>query len=312
MSGTVLVLGPQRPNPNLAGVLDARSVQGSIAVVSAGWRHDEGELGALRADVGRPVVHLPLYRWFEETLAEHPKLAAAYRARQDRIRAFKSLVRTRLSSVYGTIVRLHAQRVEDDALHEAEILDAVRVLRELDGRVLEGCDAIRAEAGLAAAPWEHPGVAPVRERIRAVLADCGAVAIAGGHVAILLNRLEFFGMRELLWHHHDQGGTIAAWSAGAMVLTDRVVLFYDDPPEGPSEPEVLDRGFGLLRGRTLFPHARTRLRLDQSDRLRLLEARFGVCTGLESGASLVVQAGVWTDLGVPGSAPRLAPSVSAG
>lgn len=307
MSGTVLVLGPQRPTPNLAEVLDARAVPGPVAVVSAGWRHDEAELAALRRDVGRPVVHLPLYRWFEEVLAQAPDLAEAYRARQDRIKAFKALVRTRLSATYGTILRLHAQRVEDDALHEAELLDAVRVLRELDGRVLDGCDAIRAEAGLVHMPWQHEVVAPMHRRIASTLADCGAVAIAGGHVAVLLNRLEFFGMPGLLRQHRDDGGTIAAWSAGAMVLAERIVLFYDDPPEGPSEPEVLDRGMGLLQGRAIFPHARTRLRLDQTDRLRLLEARFGACVGLENGAALAVQDGEWTDLGRPGSVLHLSP-----
>lgn len=309
MPGTVLVLGPQRPIPNLSQVLDARGLDGPVAVVSAGWRHDEAELSALRRDIGREIVHLPLYRWFEEILAQAPTLAAAYRARQDRIKAFKVLVRPRLSAAYGTILRLHAQRIEDEALHEAEVLDAVRVLRELDSRVLDGCDAIRAEAGLGQAPWQHELVAPFHARVEAALRDCGTIAIAGGHVAVLLNRLEFFGLPGLLRQHHAGGGTIVAWSAGAMVLGARIVLFYDDPPEGPSEPEVLDRGIGLLPGRTLFPHARTRLRLDQADRLRLLEARFGTCTGLESGAALAVQDGQWLDLGLPGSAPHLSPSV---
>lgn len=307
MSGTVLVLGPQRPHPNLAGVLDARAVPGPLAVVSAGWRHDEADLGPLRRDVGRAVVHLPLYTWFEEVMAAAPDLAEAYRVRQDRIKAFKNLVRTRLSAAYGVILKLHAQRVEDDSLHQAELLDAVRAVRDLDRRALEGCDAIRAEGGLAARPWEHPAVAPLHARIRETLLDCGALCIAGGHVAVLLNRMGFFGMRELVARHHAGGGTIAAWSAGAMVLTERVVLFYDDPPEGPSEPEVLDRGFGLIRDRTLFPHARTRLRLDHADRLRLLRARFGACTGLENGAALAVQGDTWTELGAPGSVIDLSP-----
>ena len=301
MSGTVLVLGPQRPHPNLARLLDAHGVTGAVAVVSAGWRHDESELEAFRRDVARPVVHLPLYQWFEEVLSADPELAAAYRARQDRIKVFKRLIRTRVSAAYDVVLRLESQRVEDDALHRLEVEDAVRAVRDLDQRSLEGCDAIRADAGIVEASWTHPAVAPYRDRIEQTLGGCDAVCLAGGHVAVLLNRLEFFGMRDLLRQHHAAGGTIAAWSAGAMVLTERVVLFYDDPPEGSSEPEVLDRGFGILQGRTLFPHARTRLRLDQPDRLRLLEARFGACTGLENGAGLVVKGDDWTDMGSPGS-----------
>lgn len=307
MSGTVLVLGPQRPRPNLSRLLDARGVSGPVAVVSAGWRHDEAELEPFQRDIARPVVSLPLYRWFDEILTANPELAAAYRARQDRIKAFKNLIRTRVSAAYGVVLRLAAQRVEDDELHRMELDDALRAVRDLDRRALEGCEAIRRDAGLVRESWTHPAVAPFRERIRQTLEDCGTLCIAGGHVAVLLNRLEFFGMRDLVVAHHAAGGTVAAWSAGAMVLTERVVLFYDDPPEGASEPEVLDRGFGLLRGRTLFPYARSRLRLDQPDRLRLLRSRFGDCVGLENGAALVVEGDTWTDMGTPGSRVVLEP-----
>ena len=151
MSGTVLVLGPQRPHPNLARLLDAHGVTGAVAVVSAGWRHDESELDAFRRDVARPVVHLPLYQWFDEILSAEPELAAAYRARQDRIKVFKRLIRTRVSAAYDVVLRLESQRVEDDALHRLEVEDAVRAVRDLDQRSLDGIAALqgphRADAG---------------------------------------------------------------------------------------------------------------------------------------------------------------------
>ena len=61
---------------------------------------------------------------------------------------------------------------------------------------------------------------------------------------------------------------VVAWSAGAMVLTERVVLFHDDPPHGAGIAEVLDVGLGLVprRGRA----ARTRAagsRLDDARRV---------------------------------------------
>ena len=49
----------------------------------------------------------------------------------------------------------------------------------------------------------------------------GALAIAGGHVGVLLRCLKLFGVSppaEL---------PVVAWSAGAMALTDRVVLYND-------------------------------------------------------------------------------------
>ena len=64
--------------------------------------------------------------------------------------------------------------------------------------------------------------------------------IAGGHVASLLNRLALFDVLELA-----AGKPVIAWSAGAMVLTDRIVLFHDYPPYGSDIAQVLDAGFGL-------------------------------------------------------------------
>ena len=139
------------------------------------------------------------------------------------------------------------------------------------------------------------------------MGHCDAVVIAGGHVAVLLNRLLFFDMDQRIAELMARGGTVAAWSAGAMALSERVVLFYDDPPEGPSEPEVLDRGLGLIRGKTLFPHARRRLRLDTPDRLRMLQARFGECVGLENGAWVEISDGGWQDYSEPDSLLHLSP-----
>ncbi len=310
MSGTLLVLGPQRPRPNLAAALSRVGVSGRVAVITAGWRHDEAELGPLERDLPHPLVHLPLYAWFEEVLAANPDLQAAYRVRQDRIQAFKALYRVRLSAAYQTVLRLHAGPVEDAALHAAELADAVGTIRRLDARVPAKCSEIRAASGVAAAPWQHPAVAAYRARIADTLAGCSGLAIAGGHVAILLNRMQLFGFEELLPAFLDQGGVIAAWSAGAMALTERVVLFYDDPPRGASEPEVLDQGFGVLRGRVLFPHARRRLRLDDPDRLRLLQARFGRCIALENGADIEVRGDEWTQRCQPGCCLVLAPGAS--
>ena len=40
---------------------------------------------------------------------------------------------------------------------------------------------------------------------------------------------------------------VIAWSAGAMALTDRIVLFNDRAPQGPGHPEVYGSGLSVLR-----------------------------------------------------------------
>lgn len=308
MPSPIVLLGPQRPAPNLARALAAGGVSGPVALVTAGWRYDEAEIGPLEGHLPQEVVHLPLYRWFEERMAADPELALAWRARQARIRAHKALYRQRLGPAWGAVVRVGTAPVEDAELHALELEDAVVTLRRLDERVPEQSRRIKAAAGLAAEPWRHPALARHHAVIARTLQGCEALLLAGGHVAVLLSRLEAFGLGPLVADFLDRGGSVVAWGAGAMVLGRRVVLYYDDPPEGPSEPEVLDAGLDLLGELTVFPHARQRLRTGDRERLRLLQARFGHCRGLEAGAWLERTAeGEWVDHSPPGTAPVLAP-----
>ena len=82
------------------------------------------------------------------------------------------------------------------------------------------------------------------------------LAVAGGHVGILLRCLRLFAVvpRPEL--------PVVAWSAGAMAMTERVVLYNDRGPQGVQGAEVWDRGTGRVRDVVAMPHARRRLRLD--------------------------------------------------
>jgi hypothetical protein len=101
-----------------------------------------------------------------------------------------------------------------------------------------------------------------------MLADSAALVITGGHVGMLLRTLRLFALpvRDDL--------PVIAWSAGAMALTDKVVLFHDHAPQGSHEAEVYDRGLGRVRGVVALPHARRRLRLDDRARCAVLARRF--------------------------------------
>ena len=50
---------------------------------------------------------------------------------------------------------------------------------------------------------------------------------------------------------------IVAWSAGAMVLTDRIISFHDSPPQGAGNPEAEQSG--IFKELCVFPHASERL-----------------------------------------------------
>ena len=107
------------------------------------------------------------------------------------------------------------------------------------------------------------------------------MAIAGGHVAVLLNRMRLFDLAPLL-----AGKLVVAWSAGAMAVSERIVLFHDSPPQGPGNPEVFDAGLGLCTGVLPLPHADRRLRLEDPVRVDLFARRFSpsICAILDPGA----------------------------
>jgi peptidase E len=111
-----------------------------------------------------------------------------------------------------------------------------------------------------------------------VLDGCDALCIAGGHVAILLNRMRLFTILDLL---REQ--PIIAWSAGAMAISERVVVFHDRPPQGAGAAEVLEAGLGACAGVVPLPHAEKRLDLADSARVALFARRFApsLCVALD-------------------------------
>jgi hypothetical protein len=108
---------------------------------------------------------------------------------------------------------------------------------------------------------------------------------------VLLNRLRLLGLEPLL-----RTRPVFAWSAGAMALGERVVLFHDTPPQGPGHPEVLDAGLGLFRGLTPLPHGDVRLRLEERNRVAFFAQRFApsALTLLDEGSALAWNGTTWS------------------
>jgi hypothetical protein len=122
-------------------------------------------------------------------------------------------------------------------------------------------------------------------------AEAAALVIAGGHVGVLAEVLHLFNVAAAL-----NGAPVIAWSAGAMALADRIVLFGDRSPRGPGHAEVYGSGLSLLRDVVLLPHARARLLLDDAPRMAVLARRFAParCVPLEAGTRIDVPAdGAW-------------------
>ncbi|MCC7140272.1 MAG: hypothetical protein IT460_17765 [Planctomycetes bacterium] len=277
---TVVLLGPQRLRPTLVEAVDRVGVEGAVAAVTAGWQEREDEIDELSAHLRRPVVNLRLFQRGEDVLAQDPEILLAWGDHLDRRRKLQDLYRIRVAHAKAAVRELLRESVEQDLL-EAEVERALEALRAVDREHRDRVARLAAAFDAEWSPWARPAVAAHRDELAGVLSRCGALAIAGGHVQVLLDRLRLFGVVELA-----DGLPVFAWSAGAMVCAETVVLFHDRPPQGAGNAEVLDAGLALCRDVVVLPHAKRRLRLDDPERVLLLARRFdpALCLALDEGS----------------------------
>ncbi len=264
----IFVLGPQNERPNLTDAIRQIDAAGALCTITAGWQQREGEVQELQEHLGREVEDLQLYRRCDHALALDRELADAHRERQAKLQQRQRWYRRRLHHAMEAYLELAAE-TEASAALIAEKRAALNAIRTLDRHHLRQFGAIHAAFNARWRPVQRPAMAEQRDAIRRRLGAAAAVLIAGGHVAALLSRLRLFGLEADL-----RSQTLIAWSAGAMALAERVVLFHDSPPQGPGHAEILDSGLGLLPRLLPLPHARERLRLHDPRRIALMAGRF--------------------------------------
>jgi hypothetical protein len=283
----VILLGPQQGASDVGGVLRELGVEGRIALVTAGWQEREADDATLVDALGLPAVNLRLHARAQEVFAADKPLVTAYHARQELLRHLQDFYRIRLDYTDDAARAISVRHVEPELL-EQEWKVSVELFRQLDRDHLERCRAIHASFEERWPLGELEVIARHRRHIEALIHASAAVVVAGGHVASLLNRMKLFDVVALA-----AGKPLVAWSAGAMVLTERIVLFHDHPPYGKAIAQVLDAGFGLAPGVVVLPDPVRRIRMD--DRLGI--ARFAqrmapsTCMAMGQGAVAIFEGG---------------------
>ena len=260
----IVLLGPQRLQPIVAPMLEERQISGPLAVVTAGWEEQEGEDHELAEHVGREIRNLSIYRRVEDIFQHDPELLEGMRHRHDTLRKMQSYYRMRLAHALESARELLGRDEQDLDLIAPAREGAIEVVRKLDSEHVESIRKVHAEFDAFWKPGQREHVARHREELERELSGCNALCIAGGHVAILLNRMRLLDVLGL-----SGNLPIFAWSAGAMILGERIVLFHDSPPQGPGDAEVLEAGFGLCEKVVPLPHASRRLRLEDKTRVEL-------------------------------------------
>jgi peptidase E len=181
--------------------------------------------------------------------------------------------------------KLLRDKAESDFLR-LEQRAAISQVRALDRHHLRRLSAIHQEFDRRRAELFIPGATSLVQTLQQKLAESSLVLIAGGHVAILINRIRLFRLGEMLAQK-----PIIAWSAGAMVLGERIVLFHDDAPQGKRDAEVLDTGLGIVKNLIPRPQAQSRLDWSSRNRMALFSRRFAPakCCTLDNGSIIHLQ-----------------------
>jgi len=279
----VAVLGPQRLRPTLDRNVADLGVEGQILAITAGWREREAEDDELAEHLAGRSVNLNLYRRAEQVFADDSELLALFEVRRSRLRAAQALYRVRLDHLLSA-ARAVMARDEAEPYFEDAIQEAIADVRRLDDGHLARVSAIQAEFPSGSELAARPSMRRHVRELKALFQDASALAIAGGHVAVLINRLRFFDIARLVGDL-----PIFAWSAGAMALAPQIVLYHDSPPQGAGNAEVLEAGLGLYPRVLPLPHARRRLDIDDPMRISLFARRFDplACVALDEGSQIV-------------------------
>jgi hypothetical protein len=274
----VTLLGPQR-TPTVKRVLRSLPIEGRVATVTAGWREREPDDGELNEELDGRSVNLHLFRRWLDVQERDPDFATAYQRLRRILDEVQEAYLVRLDFALRAIEGVRHTGPEGPRRDEA-VSEAIESVRALDAQHLEAVGAIQIEFYERWAPHDRPVIAEHREDVERLMGDTGALVITGGHLDVLLSVLHLFNVAAVL------RTPVIAWSAGAIALTDRVVLFHDRAPQGPGNAEVYGRGVSAVRGIVALPHARARLLLDDTNRMSVFARRFAParCVLLERGA----------------------------
>jgi hypothetical protein len=276
----VTLLGPQR-RPTLDTVAASLHLERPVATVTAGWQEREPEDGELSRRLGGRDVNLGLYRRWLDVQERDPEFAAGERRLQGVLEELQDLYLLRLDHSLQAVYAVQ-RRSGNDPLRASVLAEAVLAVRDLDAAHLHRISDVRGDFYQRLPPHDRPAIAEHRAAVARLLGDATALVVAGGHVGVLADALHLFNVAAAL------RSPVIAWSAGAMALSERVVLFHDRAPQGPGHPEVYSSGLSVMRNVVPLPHARARLLLGDATRMAVFARRFAParCVLLENGTRI--------------------------
>jgi hypothetical protein len=276
------LLGPQRFLTTAGTVVRGLGVDGPVATITAGWEERESDDAELDSVMDGRSRNLRLFGRMMDVLERDADVAAAALALRDAVDDLAVLYSLRLQHALEAVYAVRRRQGRADVL-AAAYSDALESVRRLDRWYLDQVRALYGEAYASGAADSSPLWAEHRAEVTDELTSASVLAVAGGHVGMLLRTMQFFSVRP------PAQLPVVAWSAGAMAMTRTVVLFNDFAQTGGAA-EVWDRGLARVEGVLALPHARRRIHLDDRVRMEVFVRRFEgyACLLLDDGARVAV------------------------
>ena len=188
-----VLLGPQRFLTTAGTVVRSLAPEGPVATVTAGWQDREpadDELNEVMDGRGLNLAPLPAaHRGHRRPTTTSPAQALAHRDAMDELAGIYSLrLQRALESVYVVARRPARHDIADSAF-----ADAVRGVRDIDAWYLaRRSTSCTASSRPPRRPTRSEPIARNRAEVADLLGDAAVLAVAGGHVGILLRCLRLF------------------------------------------------------------------------------------------------------------------------
>jgi hypothetical protein len=291
----VTLLGPLDDGVDLAAEIEAFGVDGPVALITAGWEEGERNDAEIDRRLGGGTRNLGLYGRRLDVLSSDSEYAEAERLLRTQLDDVREQYQLRLRAALDGVDVLRT-RFADTPGGAGEQLDAaIEAVRTLDEAHAVAISAAYDRFYAAHPPHDRAVIGGHRDEVAAIVGECAAIAIAGGHVGVLNDCLHLCNLAALI-----ETQPLLAWSSGCIAISERIVVIDDDDPAA-RPAELYDIGIGVARGLVAFPVS-NRLHCHDSDGRALLAARFApsVCVVLDAGDRLELSSGLPADLGAVG------------
>ena len=202
-----VLLGPQRFLTTAGTVVRSVAPDGPVATVTAGWQDREAADDELDEVMGGRSRNLHLYGRLSDVLTTDDHFATEALRHRDAMDELAGIYSLRLQRALDSAYAV-ARRPARDDIAESAFADAVRAVRDIDAWYLRAVDELYGELETAAPPESSEQIARHRHEVAELLGDATVLAVAGGHVGILLRCLRLFAVVP------SPEVPVVAWSAG--------------------------------------------------------------------------------------------------